>query len=60
MINLIKEYVPELITGFFIIFIIYLIVKSNQINDSYEIRVEQERAKYRQQIENEIYNFLMR
>ena len=60
MINLIKEYVPELITGFFIIFIIYLIVKSNQINDSYEIRAEQERLKYRQQIENEIYNFLMR
>jgi len=60
MINLIKEYYPELITGFFMVVIMQAIMKSNEINKNYEIRLEQERLKHRQQIENEIYNFLMR
>lgn len=60
MINILKEYYPELITGFFMVVIMHAIMKSNEINKYYEIRLEQERAKHRQQIENEIYNFLMR
>ena len=60
MINILKEYYPELIKGFFMVVIMHAIMKSNEINKYYEIRLEQERAKHRQQIENEIYNFLMR
>ena len=55
---IIKDFLPEIVTLAFLLFIIFTIDNSSYNHKKYMEQREMEREKMKQKIEDDIYNFL--